>query len=150
MGERLLTLMYFWLKNVPFSNIGCSYGEGTSSCEITKRRQNINHRINLYKKPFIFSFSLKWEDDTKQFEIMILSMLIVWTFGLTLVTYEGGYRVANQFDQFGFVFGQCGWQKLPNKMRQMYLTFLWEIQQPKNIKGYGGIMITRETFERVP
>lgn len=96
-----------------------------------------------------FVLILKWDDNTKLFEITILSMLILWIFVLILMTTEFGERVTYNFDQFGMEFDRCEWNNLPIKMQRTYLIFLLDAQQPKNIQSYGDIMCTRKTLKQV-
>lgn len=91
----------------------------------------------------------KWDDNTKQFEIMILSMLILWIFVIILITTEFGERVTFQFERFGVEFEQCKWNNLPIEMQRIYLIFLLDTQQPQNIQSFGGIPCTRKTLEQV-
>lgn len=92
---------------------------------------------------------LKWNDDSKPLAILILSMLISLVFLLNLMICESGERVTDQFELFGVEFGRCEWNKLPIEMQRMYLILLSNTQHPKNIRSYGGIMCTRDTFKQV-
>lgn len=80
---------------------------------------------------------------------MLQSMLIPWTFACYFVFCELGERVAIQFELFDVELNRCGWNKLPIEMRRMYMIFLSGTQQPANIRSYGSILCTRETFKRV-
>lgn len=94
-------------------------------------------------------FRLKWDDDSKLSDIVFLSMIILWIFGFNLVACEPGERVSHRFHQFGMEFERCEWNKLPIEEQRMYLIFLSDTQQPKNIQAYGGVLCSRETFKRV-
>lgn len=76
-------------------------------------------------------------------------MLIPWMYVFNLLVCEPGERVASQFEQFGEELGRCEWNQLPIGMQRMYLIFLSDTQQPKNLRSYGGIPCTRETFKLV-
>lgn len=76
-------------------------------------------------------------------------MMILWIFSLDLVTCESGEKVTSHFDHFGSEFGQCEWHKLPIEMQRIYLIFLSDTQQPKNVQSYAGITCTRNTFKQV-
>lgn len=102
--------------------------------------------FSSFSEDFIF---LQWDDDSNQFEIAILLLLILWTTVQNLIFCESGDRVTNQFDLFGMEFGQCKWNNLTREMRQMYLIFLLDTQKPKNIQCCGGIPCTRETIKQV-
>lgn len=91
---------------------------------------------------------LQWDDVSKLF-IMIISMIVLWIFGLNLLICEIGERVTAQFEQFGMEFARCDWSKLPLGMQRMYLIFLLNTQQRNHIQSYGNIMYTRETFKQV-
>ena len=75
--------------------------------------------------------------------------MLCWVFILNFVIGEFGQRVTDQFEQFGMEFGSCDWHKLSIEMQRMYLIFLSDTQQPKNLQSYGGIFCTRETFKNV-
>lgn len=92
---------------------------------------------------------MKWDDDSKVIEIAIQLTLILWLSIFNLVIFEPGERVTEQFDRFDLEFSRCEWENLTIKMQRMYLTFLSDTQQPKNLQCYGGIMCTRETFKQV-
>lgn len=93
---------------------------------------------------------LKWEDDSQTFKIMIQSTMIPWVFFYVFAICEPGERVAHQFDQFGVEFSRCDWNKLTSiGMQRVYLIFLSDTQQPRNLQTYGGIECTRETFKKV-
>lgn len=80
---------------------------------------------------------------------MVLTMLMLWIIGLNFAICEPGERVTNQFDQFDMKLGRCEWHKLPVEMQRMYLIFVSDTQQPKNLQSYGGIAATRDTFKTV-
>ena len=80
---------------------------------------------------------------------MILSMLLCWVFFYDSIICESGERVTDQFDQFGQEVERCEWNKLPIEMQRMYLIFLSDTQQPVNIRSYGGIICSRDTFKMV-
>lgn len=60
-----------------------------------------------------------------------------------------GERVTSQFEMFGEELKRCDWYLISNEMQQMYLIFMVDTQQPKNIHCYGGIQCIRETFKQV-
>lgn len=91
----------------------------------------------------------KWSENSKQFEIMIQLVLVLRIVGINLILCEFGEEVTYQFGQFDVEFGRCEWIKLSIKMQRIYLNFLLDTQQPKNIQSYGGIECTRETFKKV-
>lgn len=95
-----------------------------------------------------FHLLQKWDENSKLFENMILSNLILIAFTVILIVCEPGERVTNQFEQFGVNLDQCKWNKLPIEMQRIYLIFLSDAQQPKYIRSYGGIVCTRETFKQ--
>lgn len=98
---------------------------------------------------FYVCFLSKWDDDLKPFEIMISAAVFLFLFVFNLLTCEFGEKVAGQFEQFGVELGRCEWNNLPIGMQRMYLTFLFNIQQPRNIQIAGRIVCTCETFKRV-
>lgn len=80
---------------------------------------------------------------------MVLSMLALWVFALSFILCEFGQRVTDQFEEYSVEFDRCKWNNLPIEMKRMYLVFLSDVQQPKNIQSYGRIVYTRQTFKRV-
>lgn len=92
---------------------------------------------------------LKWDDDPKLFEIMILSIGTLWIFAVNLMVCDFGERMTSQFDQFSVKYAQCKWISLPIEMQRIYLMFLLDTQQPKHIRTYSGIVCTRETSKQV-
>lgn len=102
--------------------------------------------IYCFKLFYLFS---KLNADANQFETMILSILLPWIFFVSLLIFEPGERVTNQFNQFGIKLDRCKWNKLSIRMQKMYLIFLSDTQQPEYIRTYGGIRCTRQTFEKV-
>lgn len=70
-------------------------------------------------------------------------------FGLIFLMCEPGERVSTQFQLFDDELVRCNWYKLSIKLRQMYLIFLSDTEQPMNIVSYGGIQCTRETSKNV-
>lgn len=93
---------------------------------------------------------MKWNNDPKLIEVIILSMTILWIFGFNLIVCESGGRVTDQFDRFSMELSECDWNELPIEMQRLYLIFLGDTQQPKNVKSYAGIMCLRGTFKEVP
>lgn len=80
---------------------------------------------------------------------MILSMVTLWVFGFNLIICGSGGRVTDQYAEFGAEFDRCEWNNLPFGMQRMYAIFLSDTQQPKYLRSFGGIIYTRETFEKV-
>lgn len=101
-----------------------------------------------FKCVFHFDF-IKWDDDSTIVEVIILAITILWIFGFNLIVCESGQRVTDQFDLFGLEFGRCDWNELSVEMQRMYLIFLSDTQQQKNLRSYAGIMCTRDTFKTV-
>lgn len=96
-----------------------------------------------------FPSFLKWEHDPKIFETSMLLMMTFWVLVFNLAICEPGQKVTDQFDQFDEELNRCKWNELSIGMRRMYLIFLSDAQQSVNIKSYGGIACTRETFRKV-
>ena len=80
---------------------------------------------------------------------MSMSVTLILVFGYNFVICELGERVTDQFDQFGEELAQCEWNELPIEMQRMYLIFLSDTKHRLNIRSYGGIICTRETFKMV-
>ena len=79
----------------------------------------------------------------------LTATILFWEYTMNFVFGEIGERVTDQFEQFGDEVGRCDWNELPIEMQRMYLIFLSDTQQPKQIQSYGGITCTREQFKAV-
>lgn len=88
-------------------------------------------------------------DDKKIVETSNFGMMGFWAFSILFLFCEFGERVTDRFDMFGDNLQRCDWYKLPFKMKRMYLIFLSDTQQSKNITTYANILNTRETFKKV-
>lgn len=92
---------------------------------------------------------MKWDHNSRQFEIAILSGIVLIIFVINLVICVSGEKVTDQFERFEVELGQCKWINLPIELQRMYSIFLFDTQQPKNFQIGGGISCTCETFKRV-
>lgn len=91
----------------------------------------------------------KVEKNSNQIEIIITSLLAIWTFGFILAICEPGERVKYHFGKFYDELCRCDWNLFPLDVQRIYLTFLLQTQRPIIIKSYAGIQCTRETFAQV-
>lgn len=82
-------------------------------------------------------------------EFFIASEALFWVCVLNFSICELGEQVNHQFEIFGEELERCNWNNLPTELQRMYLIFLSDIQQPVNIQSYGGIICSRDTFEKV-
>lgn len=105
--------------------------------------------FRTFNSKFHLIFLLKWDENSKMFQTVILTMVVLWIFTFILIVCEPGEQVTYQFDQFSVEFDQCEWNKLSIGMQRMYLIALSDTQQPKNIQSYCGIICTRDTFKQV-
>lgn len=102
--------------------------------------------VNIIHLSFYLS---KWDDDSSMFELAFTLLLVPWVFVLFFLSCEPGERVTSQFELFGEELDRCNWYALPIKMQRIYLIFLCDSQQLRDIQGYGGIVCSRETFKKV-
>lgn len=82
-------------------------------------------------------------------ELVILVIVMFWTFVVTFLCCECAQLVANRFDEFDDGLGQCDWHLLPTDVQQMLLIFMQSTQQPAVFQGYGQIDGSRDTFKKV-
>lgn len=62
---------------------------------------------------------------------------------------EPGGMMSNKFEMFGDELQRCNWYLLPIEFHPVYLIFLLDIQQPVDLRSYGGVPCIRETFKSV-
>ena len=79
----------------------------------------------------------------------ITIMVTVWVVEFIFMICEPGERMSNEFDVFGEELGRCNWYLLSPEMQRIYLIFLLDTQQPVNMKSYGNVLCTRDTFKKV-
>lgn len=89
------------------------------------------------------------EKTSNQIEIIITSLLAIWTFGFIFFICEPGEMVTYHFEHFYDELGRSDWNLYPIEVQRIYLTFVLETQQPIIIKSYGNISCTRDTFKQV-
>lgn len=108
--------------------------------------------LNAYSNdddiPISISFQ-KVETNSNRIEIIITSLLAIWTFGFIFFICEPGERVKYHFEKFYDELCRSDWNLFPLDVQRIYLTFLLQTQRPIIIKSYGNISCTRETFAQV-
>lgn len=62
---------------------------------------------------------------------------------------EFGELVTNRFHQFDEKLCQCDWYLFSLEMKQLYLIFMQNTQQPTLMCGFGNIVCTRDVFKKV-
>lgn len=72
-----------------------------------------------------------------------------WSFGLILLICDFGEMVTIKFDSFDMDLWQCDWYLYSIEMQRIYKIFMSHTQLPTNIRGYGDIKCTRDTFQKV-
>lgn len=108
--------------------------------------------VNAYSNDddILISISFqKVEKNSNRIEIIITSLLAIWTFGFIFFICEPGERVKYHFEKFYDELCRSDWNLFPLDVQQIYLTFLLQTQRPIIIKSYGNISCTRETFAQV-
>lgn len=83
------------------------------------------------------------------FEVGLTSILVPSVFAFLFLTCEFGGRVATQFDSLDQEVERCNWYALPIELQRIYLIFSLDVQQPKEIQSYAGLVCSRETFKHV-
>lgn len=108
-------------------------------------------RIKLSKMNLIKTFfpPSKLDENAKLVETVIIVITIYWMYGINFLVCEPGERMTAQFEMFGEELNRCDWYLLSTEMQQIYLIFMVDAQQLKNIQCYGGIRCTRDTLKQV-
>lgn len=92
---------------------------------------------------------MQWQPNLNPFELVIPSMIIVWTFGIISFHCEFGEFVMNQFGKFNDQLCQCNWYLLPIEIQRILVIAMLNTQQPVIIRGIANAMCTREVFKKV-
>lgn len=107
------------------------------------------HTVNINLSQINFIFAFKWDDDLNLVAtaplLIVLDTMIAWVF----LVCEPGARVTTQFELFEREMGELDWYLLSIEMRRMYMVFLSDTQQPKQLSSYGNIICERETPKKV-
>lgn len=96
-----------------------------------------------------FHFLKAADDNSNLIGVVSTAILIFWVLGTIFIDCEFGEKMTNQFEMFGEELERCDWLLLSIEMREVYLIFLLDTQQPKTIHGYGGIVCSRDTYKKV-
>lgn len=92
---------------------------------------------------------VKWDDNSNRIDTIIAALLAIWGVEFIFLVCEPGEWMTKQFETFSQGLEQCNWYKLSIELQQMYLIFLADAQQEKQVKAYGDIVCSRETFKKV-
>lgn len=65
------------------------------------------------------------------------------------VTCEFCQQISNAFSEIDDTIGQFNWYRFPNEINQMLPTILMMTQQPIEMKCFGSISCSQETFKKV-
>lgn len=57
--------------------------------------------------------------------------------------------VTNRFDLFDNELYQCDWYELPLEVQQLLVILMANTQKPATIRGYGNVVCSRKTFQKV-
>lgn len=106
-----------------------------------------NLKKNIYNF-FSLIIILKSVDSNSQ-EILSLLTVLIPVFGLIFVACELNQRLTDKFGNFNDNLWEYNWYLFPIELKRMYLIFASNTQQPVNIRAYGNIFCTRETFKLV-
>lgn len=98
---------------------------------------------------FSFIFQISKSSDTDLHTLVNIVLVIIPVFGILFIVCELCQRLTQKFDDFNDNLWECRWYLYPNRLQQMFLIFGANTQQSVNIRGYGNIMCTRETFKKV-
>lgn len=72
-----------------------------------------------------------------------------WSFILIAAICECGERVTEQFNEFNDRANQCKWYDFPLDLQRMLLTFICDVQQPVQQRGFGSIVCSRDALKAV-
>lgn len=89
------------------------------------------------------------DDNVKLLDTCIILLVGFCVYGTLFLICELGERTCISFELIGDELERCDWYKLPIEMHRMYLIFLSDSQQEKNVACYFNLVLTRETFEKV-
>lgn len=92
---------------------------------------------------------LKSEETTHLADVAPPVIQTIWSFTIIFIFCELGQMVTNQFDTFCEELCEIDWNLLPNSAQKMLLIFLGHAQSSTYIRSYGGILCTRDSFEKV-
>lgn len=84
-----------------------------------------------------------------QLEIVTAFTEMFWAFAFLFLLCEFGEMVTKRFDEFNEQLFQCNWYSFPIEVQILYLKFSLYPQKPTYIRGYGGILCTRDNFKKV-
>lgn len=92
---------------------------------------------------------LKWADDLNSLEIALSFCVLIWMTIFMFLLCEPGSRMTSQFVAFSDEIDKLDWYLLSIKLRQMYVLFLLDTQNPMKVLSYANITFERETFKKV-
>lgn len=78
-----------------------------------------------------------------------LLILVFWSFVANFLFCEFGENVTSHFNELNDIIGQGEWYSLPINIQQMLPTIMVITQKQIILRGFGGIVLTREAFKTV-
>lgn len=94
-------------------------------------------------------YSLKLGGNATILDILSVFTSCFWALMCMSIFCELGERVTNHFETVDEELQRCDWHMLPIEVQRIYLIFISDTQQPRNITCYGDISSTRDTFKKV-
>ena len=104
--------------------------------------------MSTYAKIFALFLSQS-EKSSNPTELILPFVLMLWSFAIIFFFCEFGEKVNNQFERFNDELCQLNWYLYPNNIQRLLLIFTTGVQQPVYLCGYGNIVCTRDSFEKV-
>lgn len=74
---------------------------------------------------------------------------VLWSYTLFWIFCSCGGMVTTRFNTFDDELYQCQWYALPMEAQQLLMIFMANTQKPTTIRGYGNVVCSRRTFQRV-
>lgn len=115
---------------------------------ITKRKLNWRLLRTLHWNFRLFFFQQS-DDNSNTAELILPIIMVGWSFTIIFFYCHFGAMVCNQFSNFDDELCQCHWYLFPVEVQKLLLIFMSDSQQSTYIRGYGGILCTRDSFKNV-
>lgn len=95
------------------------------------------------------SISCCQSNGTLNLEIVQMILLTLYAFGVIYPVCELGQQVRNDFDEISTTIYQMNWYSFPTQIQRILPIILLGSQKPVQIRSFGNIETTRETFKIV-
>lgn len=97
--------------------------------------------------PFIYSIKLNFSP--KSSDLVTSMLMMYWVVILLFACCELGEILTHQFNMFDNELCRCNWYLLSIEMQRNFVIVMANSQNLRIIRGYGGIVCTRNAFKQV-